>query len=582
MSATPTCQPASKPTRQLPSQLPVAPARGRPRSALGALGALGAGCSKDVIDAFPVQVTALGNQAPVAVTLEWPDGTETLELPPNGSEHFEAHLIAGTGALVRGPGDCRFSNIDTAIALTTEEQPSELRLACPGVLELTSLGASQPVLQSQENLSYQLTLGALRVNPSPDVSITPVARQEGATVKINNGSAPQLLRLGTNSIDVAFPGFGLARSYSVTLTTAAKEREHSRTAGPDAGGQLGATIAAAGDLVAVGAPGATASKVLLFRHAAGGWTLEATLVPEADAGAASGFGATLLVTGTTVVVGAPADDYVAENAGAVYVFTKIGNNWSLASRFNRLAPNSSFGAAMALAADGQLAVGAPDEGGGIGAVYVYPRLDGVAPQRLSASNFAAGDRFGAATAFAGGKLLIGAPGEDGGLSALPSTTDNSVPNSGALYRYAFATSWSADAFYKSSPMPVSGGGFGERLAGDGDWAAASWYSGASGAVDVLFMPAGYRYSITTPAGVLALALDHARIALGLPAGAGAVKISAYRLDAANASTLAQPFTSATAAGDDGFGRALGFGGDRLFVGAARQGAQSHGAFYAFE
>lgn len=560
---------------------------------LSLLAAAGAsGCTKDIATSYPVEIKALGNSAAISLTLEWADGSETLELPADGAGHFTAQLSGGTGVLVRGPGDCRFRNGETALALTTDDEPSEISIVCPGALTLVDLGASLPVIQTQENKSYQLTLGALRINPSPDVVLTPRTRYDGATVKINNAAAPQKLRLGANTVNVAYPGFGLADNYTVTLTNAARERELSRVPGADAAGQLGTVLAADGDVVALAEPGHPETPVRVFRLGPNGWGLEATLKPEtslAVPNAASGFGAAIALSGDTLVVGAPLDDNGAVDVGSAYVYRYLANTWQQVARLSSLVPQSRFGAAVALGAGGVLAVGAPQESTSRGAVYVYSK-DGITTNtkaRVSAINGESDDLFGSALAFAGEtaaapvpKLFVGAPGEDG-ATATP-TSDNSRPDAGAVYRYAFTTAWAADGFLKASPMAVAGARFGQFVAGSGDWLASAWHTGSAGAVDCWSAALGYRYSISSTPRIAALAVDRGRIAIGQVEAGETVKVAAQRLDPSSPVVMAPPFSSASASGDDGFGRALSFAGERLLVGASRQGAGQLGAFYAFE
>lgn len=571
------------------TELPSSPSLGSSAlivaiKALGALAAF-AGCAKDVADAYPIEVSVRGNAGPVTVTLEWGiTESEALVLAPDASASFETQLPPGTPAIVRGPGECRFTSIDTAIALTTKDEPAELSLGCPGVLALESLTPSVPVLQTQENLSYQLTLAALRSNPSPEVMIAPALRYASSTVKVNNGSLPQRLRIGTNSVDVAAPSYGLTLSYTVTLATAAAAREHSKVAGPDAAGQLGAALAGDGDTVAVAQPGVGAGRVLVLRHGATGWLVEATLsADDVNAGAASGFGSALSLLGDTLAVGAPVADTTSNDVGAVYVYRRTGASWAFFTRVTSNVPNSRFGTSVALGPGAFLAVGAPAESRAQGAVYVYPQQGDVLDNervRLDAPFRDDDDRFGHAVAFASdSRLLVSAPGDDGANTTTPTLNDNAVSNSGAVYSFSRATTWTRDAsYFKSSPMAVVNGGFGQTLTASNSWFAASWRGAASGAVECVNVTGAtpVRYAVSAEA-IPALSMDRGRLAFTHPGAAGP-ELRTYRLES-NAVQLTQPITEPLSGAD--FGRAVSFAGERLFVGAPLQAA-SAGGFYVFE
>lgn len=549
-----------------------------------------AGCAKDVADAPTIEVSVRGNAAPVTVTLAWGvTESEALALGPDATAAFKTQLPPGTAATVRGPDDCRFAaNTEAALALTTKDEPAQLSLGCPGVLELTNLAPSTPVLQTQENLSYQLTLGALRVEPSPEVMITPVPRYPSSTVKVNNGTAPQRLRIGTNSVDVAAPTYGLSRSYSVTLATATAAREHSKVPGPDAAGKLGTAIAGDGDTVVVAQPGVDKGRVLVLRHGSNGWALEATLTAAAvSAGDDSGFGAAVAILGDTVAIGAPFADILNNNIGAVYVYRRSGAAWSLFKTLTTNSPLSEFGSSVALGPGGLLAVGVPGEIRSQGAAYIYAKQGDVLETeavRLVAPYRDDGDRFGHAVAFAGEtRVFIAAPGEDGASTTAPVANDNAVIDSGAVYGFGFTTSWTRDPYYfKSTPMPVVTGAFGQTLAGSGNWFAASWRGATAGAIECISAPLvappalAARYS-TTAGTVTSLSMDRSRMAFSV-AGTGGLEIRTYRLEA-SAVQMAPAITSPVAGSD--FGRAISLAGEHLFVGAPLQAADA-GGFYVYE
>jgi FG-GAP repeat len=538
------------------------------------------GCAKEVDDGFPITVNVKGVEAPVEIAASWDGVTqEILPAPTSGTFSTRAVLPAGVGVALTAPTNCHFDNGESMLALTTTESPTQAILACPGVLDLTQLGASLPVQQTytDNNFSYQLTLGVLRINPSPALALSPMPAWVGATVKINNGSAPQNLSIGRNTIDVAFPAHDLSRSYQVMLSSATAEKEITgeRVLSADPGTRLGSAVAADGDVVAVSVPGE--NSVWVMRRSDVGWTREAILTGD---GGPAEFGASLALAGDTLAVGAPLNG--ANVTGAVYLFVRTGTNWAQLRRLEPLVRNSRFGAAVALSGStGFVAVGAPGESAEEGAAYVYPRLGETAGQeaRLLASNRGAGDRFGAAVAFAGDKLWVGAPFEDSSTTLPEGATD-----SGAVYRFVYANgtgTWSAEgAPLKSRPMPLPGGQYGALLAGSGDWMAASWKNGTSGAVDCLSANAGFRYTISTGGVVTALANAHSRVAVSLAGAGGARQVAAYRLVDAGSIGLAAPFSGP--AGSSGFGAALTFAGDRLLVGAPTAGTQEHGALYTYE
>lgn len=123
--------------------------------------------------------------------------------------------------------------------------------------------------------------------------------------------------------------------------------------------------------------------------------------------------------------------------GSRYVSTRLSSNPRVTVLehpkipWNRTpASEDAFGASIALHGD-ILVIGAPGEGGGKGAVYVYRFENGwwVEKQRLNASNEGGSDRFGSVLTFDGTTLIIGAPGRNG------PTVPNPVHSSGSVLVY---------------------------------------------------------------------------------------------------------------------------------------------------
>lgn len=201
-------------------------------------------------------------------------------------------------------------------------------------------------------------------------------------------------------------------------------------------------------------------------------------------------------------VGGDQNDNSETQAGAVYVFVRVGTKWTQQAYIKSaesLAYNS-FGTSLSLSADGStLAVGAdaedtPATGGGgtaAGAAYVFGRVGATWSQqaRLRASNTGADDNFGAATALSpdGQTLAVGAPQEDSASKGIgASQTDNMAADAGAVYVFGRAgVAWSQQAYVKASNTGA-GDKFGASvsLSSEGNLMAVGAHGEASSAVGV--------------------------------------------------------------------------------------------------
>ena len=138
-----------------------------------------------------------------------------------------------------------------------------------------------------------------------------------------------------------------------------------------------------GSLLAVGAPGAGANAVYLYRKSTAAyiWSPEATLAPQAGD---TRFGAAVSISDGFVAVSATA----ASGQGVVYMFRQQGTTWNLASRLTQEGPVAAalFGRAVAASAD-DIVIGAPGTQtttGQTGAVYFA--TVGVTPTAVAASD----------------------------------------------------------------------------------------------------------------------------------------------------------------------------------------------------
>jgi hypothetical protein len=272
------------------------------------------------------------------------------------------------------------------------------------------------------------------------------------------------LIVGTLGLPLA--GLGSARPYERVngeWKIAAPRIEGSDTTDFDS---FGASLDLSGDTFVVGAPGrgldsdaggAFSGAVYVFNRVDGVWTevdiLEASNAGSSwmcecngvDCGPTSGagdaFGASVAISGDTMVVGAPAEasaargtdgdetDNSAPNSGAAYVFERVNGIWTQTAylKASNSDANDFFGFNVDIDGD-TIVVSAEREDSSAtgvdgnegdngaedaGAAYVFERVGESWEQAayLKASNTEAGWFFGGNLAFAGDTILVGAPGE---------------------------------------------------------------------------------------------------------------------------------------------------------------------------
>ncbi len=198
--------------------------------------------------------------------------------------------------------------------------------------------------------------------------------------------------------------------------------------GIGAGDQSGATIGLSGNTLVVGVRGddqfgEDAGSARIFEWTGFSWVETETLSDPLGA-AMDEFGASVAIDGDVVVVGSPYDHEVGSETGSATVFRRVGGVWS---HEGKLVPSlgsraDTFGNAVAIDAD-TIVVGAPGANGpvglDIGAVVVFEYFGSwVETAHLTAPGAQPGDLLGTAVAVAGNLILAGAPFDsDAGLEA---------------------------------------------------------------------------------------------------------------------------------------------------------------------
>jgi hypothetical protein len=202
-------------------------------------------------------------------------------------------------------------------------------------------------------------------------------------------------------------------------------------------------------------------------------TSQAALLKAFNGESGDRFGVSIAIDGDTLAVGARGEDSngitgeadnSAPDAGAVYVFERVGNIWLQQAylKASNAQADDSFGSSVGLFGD-LLVVGAPGEDSVdpaneadntaeiAGAAYVFARSDGIWTQQayLKASNREAGDKFGYPVAISGSTVAIGACGEDS--NSTMDESNNDAEHAGAVYVFSLeGDSWVQQEYLKAS------------------------------------------------------------------------------------------------------------------------------------
>ncbi len=267
--------------------------------------------------------------------------------------------------------------------------------------------------------------------------------------------------------------------------------------GPPSEDSFGRSVAVAGDTVVVGAPGEDSSATgvngtpddsarnagaaYIFVRNQTNWSQQAYL-KASNAGVDDSFGTSVAIAGDTVIVAANGEDSnttgvnstpnnSAKDSGAVYVFVRIGTNWSQQAylKASNTGVDDLFGNAVAVSGD-TVVVGAIYEDSSTtgvnstsnnsasesGAAYVFFRNGTnwteqayLKPAAVGTSQ--SGDLFGYSVSVSGDTVVVGAILEDGSATGTNNTPNDGRGDSGAAYVFIRSGSnWSQQAYIKAS------------------------------------------------------------------------------------------------------------------------------------
>ncbi len=186
------------------------------------------------------------------------------------------------------------------------------------------------------------------------------------------------------------------------------------------GDLFGSSVATDGKTIIASSPffNSSEGKAYLFVRPASGWTTTSNFdakLTASDGAPENFFGYGMSVKGDTVVIGAVSGGNSAQ--GAAYVYVAPAQGWTTMTQTAELTVPNGDGEALggSVSIEGRVVVvGANQSISGQGAVFIFREPTGgwVSTShpyaRLTASDGAAGDYFGAASAISGGTIVVGA------------------------------------------------------------------------------------------------------------------------------------------------------------------------------
>ncbi|MEW6158046.1 MAG: cadherin domain-containing protein [Verrucomicrobiota bacterium] len=369
------------------------------------------------------------------------------------------------------------------------------------------------------------------------------------------------------------------------------QQAYLKASNTDAGDNFGNSVAISGNTIVVGAPGegSTATGIngnqsddtgfatgaaYVFVRTGSSWRQQAYL-KASNTGDGDSFGASVAISGDSVVVSAPGErsnatgvngdqsDNSAPSSGAAYVFVRQDEIWRQQAylKASNTGANDSFGAAVAI--DGNTAVIAAsredsnavgvngnqsnDNAQDAGAAYVFVRSGEIWSQQayLKASNTEPTDFFGFAIALSGDRVVIGAYQEDSNATGIGGDeNDNNASSSGAAYVFMRGNeSWRQESYLKSSNSEANDR-FGYAVALTGHTTVVSSYAEDSAAAgingdqtDNSLANSGAVYVFVSRSAPTDIQLSNSSIPENQPAGSAVGSFTAIDSDAADTHTF---------------------------------------------
>ncbi len=206
---------------------------------------------------------------------------------------------------------------------------------------------------------------------------------------------------------------------AVSGVSLAQWGEQAKFTAPDAaaGDRYGQSVGISGNASVVGATGdddngSDSGAAYVLRYGGSDWSEEQKLTAS-DAAAEDRYGQSVEISGNAAVLGATGDDDNGSDAGAAYILRYGGSDWSEEQKLTAsdAAAGDRYGQSVEISGNAAVvgATGDDDNGSDAGAAYIlrYGGSDWIEEQKLTASNGVAGNEFGFSSGICGDVAVIG-------------------------------------------------------------------------------------------------------------------------------------------------------------------------------
>ncbi len=207
----------------------------------------------------------------------------------------------------------------------------------------------------------------------------------------------------------------------------------------------------------------TGAAYIFFRSGTN-WKEQAKLTAS-DSAEGNFFGRTVAINGVYAIIGSPFNDGGGKDAGSAYIFSRNGTNWKEQVKLiaGDAEEGDQLGSAVAISGDYAI-VGSPsddDAGSKSGSAYAFVRSGTTWKEeaKLTASDAAAGDKFGQPIAISGKTALIGTPSDD-----------DAGDSSGSVYAFLRSRGSWIQRSKQTASNAAAGDKFGQSIAISGDYA----------------------------------------------------------------------------------------------------------------